>query len=262
MQLQFVEKCKAILVTYKALDVVMVIDSYANPVATATSQQPSSSLRRLSIDDLTKTLLRLNIARGAFEASKDSTGRISNVHIRYNAMDVILHPVGPTLMVVAIGIVDSATIPQIHNTIAKQFPLAAKNALIVDDEDDIRASIEEVLVKRGFYVQSAGSGPECLRIIDRAKSENTEFGLIVLDIRMHGMDGFEAFKKVREISQNSQVIFITAFEYTSEEIAKKVSYDRIKVLRKPFSRTDLLEAINQKETELDKRELRAVPIPK
>jgi two-component system, response regulator, stage 0 sporulation protein F len=260
MQAQFLDKCKMILATYKSLDVVMVIDSYANPIATATSQQPSSSLRRLSVDELTKTLLRLNIARGAFEAARDSTGRISNVHIRYNAMDVILHPVGPALMVIAIGIVDSTTIPQIHNAIAKQFPLATKNALVVDDEDDIRAGIEEVLIKRGFHVQSAGSGPECLRIIDRAKSEDTEFGLIILDIRMSGMDGFEVFKKVREISKNSKVIFITAFEYTAEEIGKKVSYDRIKVLRKPFSRTDLLEAINEKEAEAGNNEVQAVTV--
>jgi CheY-like chemotaxis protein len=257
MQAEFLDKCKTILGAHKSLDVVMVLDDYANAIATVTSQQPNSSLRRFSLDQLTKTLLRLNIARGVFEAARDSTGRISNAHIRYNAMDIILHPIGPSMMVIAIGIVDSGAILQIHNTITKQFPLAMKNALVVDDEDDIRVGVEEVLVKRGFNVQSAAGGPECLRIIDRAKSENAEFGLVILDIRMSGMDGFEVFKKIKEISQNSQVIFMTAFEYTAEEIGKKVHHNRIKVLRKPFSRTDLLEAINEKEEEVSACEARA-----
>jgi hypothetical protein len=40
-----------------------------------------------------------------------------------------------------------------------------------------------------------------------------------------------------------KIIFITAFEYTQEEIAKKVGNDKVKVLRKPFTRADLLQLI-------------------
>lgn len=97
--------------------------------------------------------------------------------------------------------------------------------------------------KRGFEVETADGGQECIKAIEIGKKQGIEYGMAVLDIRMPGMDGFEVYKRIREISPSTKVIFITAFEYTQQDIANKVSNPSVKVLRKPFTRADLLQLI-------------------
>ncbi|HEX6561180.1 MAG TPA: response regulator [Nitrososphaera sp.] len=221
----------------------MVTDKYANIMAKAARQLPQSSIRQLSPEDIVKTALRTNIAKGAFNVNSPTTGITSNIHVQYNAMDIIMYPLDNDLTLIAIGIVDPAAIPEIYSSVGRHFPMKLKKAIIVDDEEDIRSSIREVLKKRGFDVETAESGPACVKAIENAKRNGTEYGMAVMDIRMPGMDGFEVYKNIHPISPNTKVIFITAFEYTQEDIAKKVQNDSVKVLRKPFTRADLLQLI-------------------
>jgi DNA-binding response OmpR family regulator len=58
------------------------------------------------------------------------------------------------------------------------------------------------------------------------------------------MDGFQTFKEIQAISSNTNVLFTTAFEYSQKDIAAKVSNPNVHVLRKPFSRAELLQSIN------------------
>lgn len=221
----------------------MVTDKYANIMAKASRQLPQSSIRQLSPEDIVKTALRSNIAKGAFNVNSPTTGVTSNIHVQYNAMDIIMYPLEKELTLIAIGIVDPGTVPDIYTSVGRQFPTKLKKAVIVDDEDDIRTSIREVLRKRGFDVETAESGQAAIRVIENAKRQGVEYGMAVLDIRMPGMDGFEVHRQIHQISPNTKVIFITAFEYTQEELAKKVSDENIKMLRKPFTRADLLQLI-------------------
>lgn len=221
----------------------MVTDKYANIIAKAARQLPQSSIRQLSPEDIVKTALRTNIAKGAFNVNSPTTGITSNIHVQYNAMDIIMYPLESELTLIAIGIVDPGAIPEIYASVGRQFPTKMKKAIIVDDEEDIRSSIREVLKKRGFDVETAESGPACVKAIENAKRSGNEYGMAVMDIRMPGMDGFEVYKNIHPISPNMKIIFITAFEYTQEEIAKKVGNEKIKVLRKPFTRADLLQLI-------------------
>jgi DNA-binding NtrC family response regulator len=80
--------------------------------------------------------------------------------------------------------------------------------------------------------------------VEKAKDEKKEFGVVVLDIRMPDMDGFQTFKEVKAISPNTNVLFITAFEYSQKDIVAKVSNPKARVLRKPFSRAELLQSIS------------------
>jgi len=61
-----------------------------------------------------------------------------------------------------------------------------KTVLIVDDELAIRETMEQILNYDGYAVQKAASGSEALRMV-----ENSEPDVILLDIKMPGMDGFE-----------------------------------------------------------------------
>lgn len=242
-EIDYTARCKAILAENKQLDMVMVTDKYANIMAKASRQLPQSSIRQLSPEDIVKTALRSNIAKGAFNVNAGTTGITSNIHVQYNAMDIIMYPLENDHTLIAIGIVDPGAIPDIYASVGRQFPTKMKKAVIVDDEEDIRSSIRDVLRKRGFDVETAESGLAAIKAIEEGRRQGIEYGMAVLDVRMPGMDGFEVHRRIHEISPNTKIIFITAFEYTQEEIANKVSNPKIKMLRKPFTRADLLQLI-------------------
>src|SRR5262245_16487983 len=78
--------------------------------------------------------------------------------------------------------------------------------LIVDDERSIRELLEIVLRKEGFQVTSAYNAEEGL-----VKVKNTEFDLIVSDIKMADMSGIDLLREVRTAGFNGQFILLTAF---------------------------------------------------
>jgi len=235
--------CRSIVESHESIDLAMVIDKFANVLAKAVKNSPSSSIRKMSTEDIAKTATRVNIAKGAFNASKNKTGS-SSIHAQYNAMDMVMQPLDNDLTLIVIGFIDTTAMPEVLNEISRAFPTKTKRAIVVDDEPDIRSSLRDVLEKRGFEVTLCAGGRECIRTVEKARDDKKEFGIIVLDIRMADMDGFQTFKEIQAISPNTNVLFITAFEYTQKDIAAKVSSSKARVLRKPFSRAELLQSIN------------------
>lgn len=247
----YTQRCNAILAGSKMLDMVMIADKSAKIVAKVARKSPQSSVRRISAAELAKTTLRAHIAKGAFDANAAQTGRASSIRAQYNAMDVILYPLENNLTLLVIGLIEPTALSEVYDLIAKEFPARQKMAMIVDDEADIRRSIEQVLVRRGFKVETAESGMQALDIISTASEKGLEYGIAILDIRMPGMDGFELFKRINQVSPNTKMLFITAFEYSQEDVAKMVSSGRVKLLRKPFKRGDLLQFITDETTPVD-----------
>lgn len=237
------QACRAIVESNESIDLAMVIDKLASIVAKASKNSPSSSIRKMSPEDIAKTAMRVNIAKGAFNASKDKTGS-SSIHAQYNAMDMVMQPLDNDLTLIVIGFIDTAAMPEVLNSISHAFPTKTKRAIVVDDEPDIRTAIQNVLEKRGFEVTLCSGGRDCIRTIEKAMDNKKEFGIVVLDIRMPDMDGFQTFKEIQAISSNTHVLFITAFEYSQKDVAAKVSSPKARVLRKPFSRAELLQSIN------------------
>jgi CheY-like chemotaxis protein len=69
----------------------------------------------------------------------------------------------------------------------------SKKIMVVDDNEDIVFMLRSVLEKDGYQVVEAKSGEECLR-----KVENAQPDLILMDIMMPGIDGWEVCKKIKE----------------------------------------------------------------
>src|SRR5262245_47493402 len=80
--------------------------------------------------------------------------------------------------------------------------------LLVDDRADKLLALESILAGEDHRVVSARSGEEALRHVLRA-----DFAVILLDIRMPGMDGFETASliRARPRSESTPIIFLTAF---------------------------------------------------
>ena len=82
-----------------------------------------------------------------------------------------------------------------------------KKILIVDDEHDICDFVQSFFQERGYTVLTAPSGEDALIII---KEESPD--LVLLDIKMKGMDGIAALKYIKDIDKKIKVVMVTALE--------------------------------------------------
>ncbi|MBL7176125.1 MAG: response regulator [Desulfobacteraceae bacterium] len=76
--------------------------------------------------------------------------------------------------------------------------------LIINYEPDILRTLENILTNEGYQVRSASGSEEA---IDVLKSES--FGLVIMDIRIPGVDGVEFMKQVKELVDDIEIVFLT-----------------------------------------------------
>jgi len=79
--------------------------------------------------------------------------------------------------------------------------------IVVDDDDGIRVLLEELLLDRGYDVITAQNGAEGLDRIER----EPRLSLVITDIRMPGIDGWELARRVREMHADIKVLYITGY---------------------------------------------------
>lgn len=79
--------------------------------------------------------------------------------------------------------------------------------LVVDDEVDICDFVKTFFKDRGFHVLTALNADEAISITKKERPE-----IVLLDIRMKGMDGVAALKHIKEIDKNIKIIMVTALE--------------------------------------------------
>ena len=101
--------------------------------------------------------------------------------------------------------------------------------LVVEDEEAIRSGLVDVLVFHGYDVDSAATGPEGLD-----KALTGQFGLILLDIMLPGMDGYEICDRVRARDRDQPIIMLTA-KTSDEEIVQGLQLGADDYVPKPFS---------------------------
>jgi two-component system response regulator AtoC len=94
--------------------------------------------------------------------------------------------------------------------------------LVVDDEPAVRDSMSEWLREDGYEVSVAASGPEALELVKKQNSN-----IMLLDLKMPGMDGIETLKRAKEISPDTEIIMVTAYATvdTAVEAMKQGAYD-------------------------------------
>ncbi|BAI79657.1 two-component response regulator [Deferribacter desulfuricans SSM1] len=109
--------------------------------------------------------------------------------------------------------------------------------LVVDDEEHTRLGYAEVLKLDGYEVETAETGLEGLE-----KAKQSDFDVIVTDLRMPQMDGLTFIEKLREFNKDVRVVIITAFgTYKSYQKSKQLGV--ITYLNKPVRAKDLKDAI-------------------
>jgi DNA-binding NtrC family response regulator len=111
--------------------------------------------------------------------------------------------------------------------------------LVVDDEDALRTVLSSELSSEGYEVRTAGDGDEA---ISGLQKEN--FDLVLLDIRMPRMNGFEVLKYVKEKHPKTKVVMLTGFADLKNAIeSKKLGAEDF--VSKPYDLVDLLTTIER-----------------
>jgi DNA-binding response OmpR family regulator len=103
------------------------------------------------------------------------------------------------------------------------------NILVVEDEEAIRSGLIDVFVFHGYEVDSAATGPEGLE-----KALTGKFDLILLDIMLPGMDGYQICNEIRLKDRDQPIIMLTA-KTSDEEIIQGLKLGADDYVAKPFS---------------------------
>jgi len=111
--------------------------------------------------------------------------------------------------------------------------------LIIDDDDQLRKSFHKLLTEEGYKVENAASGESGLEKLKQSLPD-----LVILDIRLPGMNGLETFRAIHDIESKLPVIIMTAYGTTETaiEATKMGAFDYI---LKPFDIPDMLSVIGQ-----------------
>jgi DNA-binding response OmpR family regulator len=121
----------------------------------------------------------------------------------------------------------------------------AKKLLIVDDEKDVREFAANFFRKRKITCLLASSGEEGL---EKFKQDNPD--LVLLDVKMSGIDGVETLKRMREINKDAKVIMVTGTKPEREDLHSVcTALGALNYVHKPLE-LDELEKIVLKELAL------------
>jgi len=111
--------------------------------------------------------------------------------------------------------------------------------MVVDDEQNIRDGSERILIREGFQVLKASRGDEALEAM-----KHNQVSIVLLDLKMPGMDGMEVLQHIRKTDKDILVIVITGYATveTAIEAMKQGAYDFIS---KPFEPDQLRIVVNR-----------------
>jgi len=111
--------------------------------------------------------------------------------------------------------------------------------LVIDDDDQLRVSFCKLLKEENYSVLSAASGEAGIEIV-----EQNALDLVILDMRLPGINGMETFTRIKKIDAKLPVIIVTAFGTTeiAIEATKMGAYDYV---LKPFGVPEMLNLIKQ-----------------
>ncbi len=124
-----------------------------------------------------------------------------------------------------------------------------RKILIVEDEAVVRESVRDWLAEDGYDVECVETGEEAL---ERIKAE--EFGIVVLDLRLPGIDGLQVFEQAKELKPETKGVIITAYP-SKETLEKAKGLGLLEYLPKPFKVEDLEKIINGALGELEEKKI-------
>lgn len=113
----------------------------------------------------------------------------------------------------------------------------ARRILVVDDDGGIRSFVTQALEEEGYVVEQAGTGGDALASVAVAPPN-----LILLDVRMPGVDGWQVLDELRSAAGPQTPVVVMTASYSGQDRALQSGAQGY--LAKPFELTDLLDCVN------------------
>jgi len=124
----------------------------------------------------------------------------------------------------------------------KEPPLNARGeaarVLVIDDEPIIREVLQDILAREGYFIAVAPDAETGLQALDQQ-----EYDLIILDLMLPGLGGFETLKQIKRRDPDSVVVMITAYG-SVESAVQGMRMGAHDYLTKPFKNEDVLRTLS------------------
>jgi len=122
--------------------------------------------------------------------------------------------------------------------------MSARKVLVVDDDQESRSLLCEVLAANGYTVDSVGDGLAAREVLTR----DQDFRIVVADLRMPKETGLELLRHLRQQKSKHALILMSSFiTATERKMAKELG--AYTLLDKPFRLSDLLQAVGELATD-------------
>ena len=114
-----------------------------------------------------------------------------------------------------------------------------EKVLLVDDEDEFVETLAERMRTRGMEVSTSNSGANALQLVDEE-----DFDVVVLDLKMPGIDGLEALKRIKHRRPDIQVVLLTGYASVANGV-EAIKEGALEFLEKPVDLASLTDAIHK-----------------
>jgi len=118
--------------------------------------------------------------------------------------------------------------------------MANKTILLVDDDVDLLENTAFMIKSTGCEVITAENGVEAVE-----KYKEIKPSLVIMDIKMPKLDGYDAFFKIKQFDSDAKVILITAYTQDEKKHLKAKSLNLISTINKPYSFEQIEEIVGK-----------------
>jgi CheY-like chemotaxis protein len=113
--------------------------------------------------------------------------------------------------------------------------------MLVDDEQDVLYSFHASLTNNGYNVEAFSDSHEALKRFSEVSSSH--FGLVILDVRMPGLNGLELYYRLKSINRNVKILFVSALDVVQELVSIFPDVKRDDILRKPVATEEFINSV-------------------
>jgi DNA-binding response OmpR family regulator len=120
--------------------------------------------------------------------------------------------------------------------------IVGHRVMLVDDDQDILSTFEALLVSQNIIVDKFKDATEALKRF--AQVDSDYYHLIILDIRMPGLNGLQLYFRLKAINKSIKVLFVSALDTSEELVSILPGIQLDQILKKPVDRDYFISAIN------------------